>query len=168
MTEMNLTPRTEPEGVVTGAPKKKRNRGPILLLAVVLVAGGVIVTQFLNSAVDYFCNVDEVGVVDGCEEGRRLRLQGTVDAGTIDESIPGTTSFTMTFGEATIPVRYDGDPGGIFQECIPVVVHGRITGDLLEGDRLEVKHSDEYVAVNDENLAAADEYAENECSVTPV
>jgi cytochrome c-type biogenesis protein CcmE len=168
MSEMDLTPRSASEGDAPSPPKKKRNRGPILLLALVVVAGGVIVTQFLNSAVDYFCNVDEVGVVDGCEEGRRIRLQGTVDAGTIDESIPGVTTFTMTFGDATIPVRYDGDPGGIFKECIPVVVHGEILGEVLEGDRLEVKHSDEYEAANDENIAAADEYAENECAPVAV
>ena len=53
-------------------------------------------------------------------------------------------------------MRYDGEPGGIFKECIPVVVHGEIEDGELQGDRVEVKHSDEYVAVNDENLAAAD------------
>jgi cytochrome c-type biogenesis protein CcmE len=162
MSEMDLSPRSGPDQVVAPA-RKKRNLAPMVLLALVLVAGGVIVTQFLNSAVDYFCNVDEVGVRDGCETERRIRLQGTVDPGSIDQSVPGITAFTMTFGDATIPVRYDGDPGGIFQECIPVVVHGEIRDDVLEGDRLEVKHSDEYVAENDDNLAAADAQVESEC-----
>ena len=162
MSEMDLSPRSGTDEVVAPATKK-RNLAPMVLLALVLVAGGVIVTQFLNSAVDYFCNVDEVGVRDGCETERRIRLQGTVDPGSIDQSVPGITAFTMTFGDATIPVRYDGDPGGIFQECIPVVVHGEIRDDVLEGDRLEVKHSDEYVAENDDNLAAADAQAESEC-----
>jgi len=160
--DMDLTPRSDPDEVATPV-KKKRNLAPMVLLALVLVAGGVIVTQFLNSAVDYFCNVDEVGVRDGCETDRRIRLQGTVDPGSIDQSVPGVTAFTMTFHDATIAVRYDGDPGGIFQECIPVVVHGEIRGDVLEGDRLEVKHSDEYVAENDENLAAADAQVKSEC-----
>ena len=162
MADMDLTPRSAPDRDV--APRKSRRRlAPMLLLVVVLVAGGVIITQFLNSAVDYFCNVDEVGVRDGCETEQRIRLQGTVDPGTIDQSTPGVTAFTMSFGGETIPVRYDGDPGGIFQECIPVVVHGVIRGDTLDGDRLEVKHSDEYVAENEENLAAADAQAESEC-----
>ena len=125
---------------------------------VAIVAGGVVVTQFLTSAVDYYCNVDEVGEREGCEEDRRIRLQGTVDEGTI-ESASGETTFTMTFHEATMPVVYDGDPGGIFQECIPVVVHGEIRNGVLYGDRLEVKHSDEYAAENDDNLAAADSEA---------
>ncbi len=162
MSDMDLTPRSEPDGGV--APrKKKRNLIPILALALVVTAGGVIVTQFLNSAVDYFCNVDEVGIRDGCEEDRRIRLQGTVEPGTIDGSLPGVTAFTMAFGNSEIDVNYDGIPGGIFKECIPVVVHGEIRGGVLEGDLVEVKHSNEYVAVNDENLAEAEEFAEAEC-----
>jgi cytochrome c-type biogenesis protein CcmE len=54
-----------------------------------------------------------------------------------------------------MPVSYDGEPGGIFKECIPVVVHGVIENGELQGDRVEVKHSDEYVSVNDERVADA-------------
>jgi cytochrome c-type biogenesis protein CcmE len=128
------------------------------VLVLVLVAGGVIVTKFLTEAVDYYCNVDEVGRA-GCEEDRRVRIQGTVDEGSVAQ-VDGATEFTITFNEASLPVHYDGEPGGIFKECIPVVVHGVIAGGVLEGDRVEVKHSDEYVAVNDERLDAADADAE--------
>ena len=166
MSDMDLTPRRDPNDAGVVISKKKRNLVPTVVLALVIVAGGVLVTQFLNSAVDYFCNVDEVGNVNGCDEGRRIRLQGTVDAGSIDKSVPGVTAFKMSFGGETIDVRYDGEPGGIFKECIPVVVHGEIRNGMLDGDRVEVKHSDEYVSVNDENLAEADEYAEAECAPT--
>jgi cytochrome c-type biogenesis protein CcmE len=37
-----------------------------------------------------------------------------------------------------------------------VVVHGVIEDGTLLGDRVEVKHSDEYVAVNDERVADAE------------
>jgi cytochrome c-type biogenesis protein CcmE len=37
-----------------------------------------------------------------------------------------------------------------------VVVHGVIEGGTLLGDRVEVKHSDEYVAVNDERVTDAE------------
>jgi cytochrome c-type biogenesis protein CcmE len=165
MSEMDLTPRTNADGTAIGA-KRKRNVIPLVVLALVFVAGGVIVTQFLNSAVDYFCNVDEVGQRDGCDADRRLRLQGTVDAGTV-EMVGGHTTFTMSFGNATIPVDYDGEPGGIFRECLPVVVHGEIRDDVFFGDRVEVKHSDEYEAENDANLQAAAAGAE-EAGCAPV
>src|SRR4051812_10075705 len=120
---IDLTPRND-----TGAPppgKRRRRWAPLVVLALVLVAGGVIVTQFLRSAVDYYCNVDEIGSRGGCEAGRRLRVQGTVDKGTV-ATADGITTFAISFGGKTLPVRYEGQPGGIFEECEPVVVHGEL------------------------------------------
>jgi cytochrome c-type biogenesis protein CcmE len=150
----DLTPRPQP---ATDSRPNRRNRRilPMLVLGGVVVAGGVIVTQFLTSAVDYYCNVDEVGVRSGCDDDRRLRIQGTVDEGSIDVS-RGVTSFSVSFNGATMPVRYDGEPGGIFKECIPVVVHGRVDGGVFVGDRVEVKHSNEYVAVNSDRIDETD------------
>jgi cytochrome c-type biogenesis protein CcmE len=155
MTEMDLSPRApvDPDRS-TAARKRKRNWLPMIVLGLVVVAGGVIVTQFLTSAVDYYCNVDEVNVRDGCDEDRRIRLQGTVDEGSVDR-VANATVFTITYNGVTMPVSYDGEPGGIFKECIPVVVHGVIENGELQGDRVEVKHSDEYVSVNDERVADA-------------
>ena len=77
MSDMDLSPRTSETG--GGAPAhKKRNWLPIVVLALVVVAGGVIITKFLNESVDYYCNVDEIGVRSGCDADRRLRLQGVV------------------------------------------------------------------------------------------
>ncbi len=155
----DLTPRTRPDGDRPVA-KPRRKWLPMVLIAAVLVAGGVIVTQFLRSAIDYYCNVDEIGERSGCDTDSRLRIQGVVDKGTI-ESVGGDTNFDISFNEATVAVYYDGDPGGIFKECIPVVVHGTFdeAGTTFLGDRVEVKHSDEYVAVNDERLDEADDLA---------
>ena len=134
----------------------------MVVLAGVLVAGGVIVTQFLRSAVDYYCNVDEVGDRSGCDTDRRLRVQGIVERGTV-VSTGGDTDFVIAFNGASFAVHYDGEPGGIFKECIPVVVHGRFddVGQTFLGDRVEVKHSDEYVSVNDARLNDADAIAES-------
>jgi cytochrome c-type biogenesis protein CcmE len=156
MADLDLTPRTPPPD--DGGPARPRRRRPwlpIVVLGLVVVAGGVIVTQFLRSAVDYYCNVDEVGVRDGCDADRRIRLQGTVDEGSVTHD-GSDTLFTISFNGATIPVHYRGEPGGIFEECIPVVVHGVIEDGELQGDRVEVKHSDEYVSVNDDRVAAAE------------
>ena len=150
----DLTPRTSDEGSGS-APARKRNWWAIGVLVLVLVAGGVIVTKFLTQAVDYYCNVDEIGVRDGCDVERRVRIQGTVDEGSVVHA-DGATEFTISFNQATLPVHYDGEPGGIFKECIPVVVHGVIERGVLEGDRVEVNHFDEYVAINDERLEEAE------------
>jgi cytochrome c-type biogenesis protein CcmE len=156
----DLSPRTGPD-TSHATPRRQRRWLPLLVLGAVLVAGGVIVTQFLRSAVDYYCNVDEVGVRSGCDADRRLRIQGVVERGTI-EAVGGDTEFVIEFNGATVPVHYDGEPGGIFKECIPVVVHGRFdsASETFLGDRVEVKHSDEYVSVNDARLAEADDLAD--------
>lgn len=148
----DLSPRQVPP-----APRRRSSRRvlPMLVLGLVIAAGGVIVTQFLTSAVDYYCNVDEIGVRSGCDDDRRLRVQGTVDEGSV-VSASGITDFTITFNDVTLPVRYDGDPGGIFKECIPVVVHGLLDDGTFLGDRVEVKHSNEYVAVNSDRIDEAE------------
>ncbi len=151
MSDLDLSPRS------AGAPpvrRRTRRWAPLVVLALVLVAGGVLITQFLRSAVDYYCNVDEIGQRSGCEPGRRLRVQGTVDRGSVVTDA-GVTTFTISFGGASLPVRYDGQPGGIFEECQPVVVHGELANGTFEGDRIEVKHSNEYEAENSERLDAA-------------
>jgi cytochrome c-type biogenesis protein CcmE len=80
------------------------------------------------------------------------------------------TTFTIAFNGVEMPVRYDGDPGGIFQECVPVVVHGRIDEEpgadgsvvrVFNGDSVEVKHSNEYEADNKDRL----DQAQNACSL---
>ncbi len=155
---MDLSPRE----VVPSAPRRRAGkRWPaVLVLVLVLVGGAVIVTQFLGSAIDYYCNVDEIGSKSGCDEGRRLRVQGNVEAGTV-EFDSGVTTFLIAFNGVELPVRYQGEPGGIFQECMPVVVHGRLdeSGEFA-GDRVEVKHSNEYEAANETRL----DEAEDACS----
>jgi cytochrome c-type biogenesis protein CcmE len=154
---VDLTPRGNSQ---EPAPEKRRRWIPLAIVGLVLVAGGVIVTQFLRSAVDYYCNVDEIGSRSGCEPGRRLRVQGTVDEGSVSTA-NGITTFTISFAGATLPVEYQGQPGGIFEECQPVVVHGELDRGTFHGDRVEVKHSNEYVADNADRVDAENAAAES-------
>lgn len=148
---MDLSPRQVTTPAAAPA-RSRRNWRAFVFLAIVLVAGGVVVTKFLTSAIDFYCNVDEVGTKTGCEAGRRLRIQGTVEEGTVVRAAT-VTDFTIAFNGKEIPVHYDGDPGGLFQECIPVVVHGFLDpAGVFEGDKLEVKHSNEYAAKNPDRL----------------
>ena len=165
----DLSPRPAPPA----PPAKGRRRWlPIVVVGLVLVAGGVIVTQFLRSAVDYYCNVDEIGARSGCSADRRLRVQGTVDEGSV-HVVDGVTTFVISFNGDSLPVRYDGEPGGMFRECLPVVVHGRIEDGTFVGDRVEVKHSEEYVADNPDRVdadveAGVGDSVENACETGSV
>ena len=157
---MDLTPRQASDG----APARRRRRwGPVIVLTLAVVAGGVVVTRFLTSAIDYYCNVDEVGAREGCEGDRRIRVQGVVERDSVHRD-DASTAFTLTFNDVSLDVRYMGDPGGVFQECIPVVAHGRIVDGAFESDRIEVKHTNEYAADNGDRLDEADAEAAA-CSV---
>src|SRR4029079_15582137 len=104
----------------------------------------IVVSKFLTSAIDFYYNVDEVGHKSGCEAGRRLRIQGTVDEGSVEKN-GAVTAFRVTFNGDNRESDSEGGPGGLFQECIPVVVHGtRDAAGVFEGDKLEVKHTNEY------------------------
>lgn len=152
---MDLSPRTSPDDSPLAPRRRKTNYVSIAVIILVLIGGAVIISRFLTSAIDYYCNVDELGVRDGCESGRQLRVQGTVDKGSLT-SVDGATVFSMSFNNKTIHVVYSGQPGGIFQECIPVVAQGRLVGDTFEAVRIEVKHSNEYVAKNKTRIATAE------------
>jgi cytochrome c-type biogenesis protein CcmE len=135
--------------------RRRRRIVPLIVLAAAFVGGGVVVAQFLGSAIDYYCNVDEIGVRDGCDATRRLRIQGNVEQGSLDKRA-GFTTFVLEFNGSRLAVDYEGDPGGVFQECIPVVAHGRIVdGDFL-ATRIEVRHSNEYEAQNADRIATSE------------
>ena len=157
---MDLSPRADNAPL---APRRRARRTRyVVLLGLLVVAGGIVVTQFLTSAIDYYCNVDEVSVKPGCEGDRRIRVQGTVDEGSL-KKVLGATTFSLSFNGETLDVAYSGDPGGIFQECIPVVAHGRLVGNTFEATRIEVKHSNEYEASNAGRIEEAEAAA---CSMT--
>jgi len=147
---VDLTPRPTSE-----APRNKRRIVPAVIAGVAVAAGIAIVALFLTSSIDYYCNVDEVGVREGCDGERRVRVQGSVDEGSL-ASRGSITTFVMSFNGKSLPVDYEGEPGGIFQECIPVVAHGRIVDGVLVATRIEVKHSNEYEAENKDRIAQAE------------
>jgi len=159
---VDLTPRTATEPGAQSAVRKRRWL-PILVVVAALLGGGVVVTQFLTSAIDYYCNVDEIGVRSGCDGDRRIRVQGVVEQSSIKQEDGGTT-FILDFNKKTLKVAYSGDPGGVFQECIPVIAHGRMVNGVFESDRIEVKHSNQYVEKNSERIDESNKEAAA-CSV---
>ena len=161
---MDLTPRPIADAE-SRARRQRRRWVPIVTVVLALAAGAIVMTQFLTSAIDYYCNVDEVGVREGCVGQRRIRVQGNVLENSLQQ-VDGVTQFALSFNDKTLQVRYQGDPGGVFQECIPVVAHGRVMNGIFDSDRIEVKHTNQYA---EKNKSRVDE-AKNEtaaCSQLP-
>jgi cytochrome c-type biogenesis protein CcmE len=154
----DLTPRTHTRGTAPAARvRPRRRRWPAaLVLGLVCGAGAIILFQGLSNATVYFCNANEVGQRSDCAVGQRFRLQGTVDNGSVHDRAGGGIDFTLTYLGRTIPVVYSlGQPGGIFREGLPVVVEGRMgTNGTFAGDRILVKHTEEYRAKNPDRVPA--------------
>ena len=166
VSQLDLSPR---DAVPTAARGKKKPWFAYGVLALVLVTGGVFVVKFLTTSIDYYCNVDEIGVKDGCEEGRNLRIQGVVDKRSVEQN-GVVTSFVVQWNDASMAVDYEGEATGIFADlvdpeqqlqCIPVVVRGTVNRDsagsqLFDGDEVIVKHDNTYDADNEDRVAESD------------
>jgi len=153
LNDMDLSPR---EVVPTAARGKKKPWFAYGVLALAVVVGGVVVAKFLTKSLDYYCNVDEVGVKDGCDLDRNIRIQGVVEKGSVDAE-GSVTNFVVTFNGESMPVALSSQPTGLFQECIPVVVTGRATTvadgtRLFEGNEVLVKHDENYDKENEDRL----------------
>ena len=152
---MDLSPR---EVVPTAVGRaRKRPWAAIAVLLFALLAGGVVVTKFLTSAIDYYCNVDEVGVKSGCDVGRNIRIQGVVQQDSIGKTDNKIDSFVVAFNGKAMTVNVGSEPSGLFQQCIPVVVRGHAVqganGVYFQGDEVIVKHDNSYDAANKNRLS---------------
>jgi cytochrome c-type biogenesis protein CcmE len=153
---VDLSPRTitEPTAPAPRARPKRRAWPAALVLGLVFAAAAIILFQGLSNATVYFCNANEVGQRADCMPGKRFRVQGTVDTGSV-RHLGSDTDFTVTYAGATIPVHYGGEPGGIFKEGLPVVVEGRMgTDGVFAGDRVLVKHTEQYREQNPDRVPA--------------
>ena len=148
---MDLSPRTitEPTAPAPRARPKRRRAWPwAIVLGLVFAAAAIILFQGLSNATVYFCNANEVGQRPDCMPGKRFRVQGSVVQGSV-QRVDADTDFDITYAGATIPIHYQGEPGGIFKEGLPVVVEGRMgTDGTFAGDRVLVKHTEQYRAEN--------------------
>jgi cytochrome c-type biogenesis protein CcmE len=161
---VELTPRTSPGA--TEAQRRRRRRGPwpSVVVALVVVALGVVAWQGLTNAAVYFYNADEA-LADRDQLGeRRFRLQGSVVEGSIDRS-PTGADFTVSYNDVDVAVRHAGSTPELFQPGIPVVLEGRwadrADGDHFLSDRILVKHTEEYEADHGDRLDDARDAADD-------
>ncbi|MBW7915345.1 MAG: cytochrome c maturation protein CcmE [Trueperaceae bacterium] len=116
-----------------------------LLGVAVLAVAGFLIARALQSSLVYFILPSEYARDAASFDGKRVRLGGLVQAGSVvyDDAKLHLT-FQITDGIKDYPVRYDGAPPDLFQENGGVVIEGRFHDDVFVGDNLLVKHSENY------------------------
>jgi cytochrome c-type biogenesis protein CcmE len=157
---VELTPRTLGEDEVERAPHRRRRRWlPLAVLAVLLMAIGILVYKGLSDATLYFRNADEAVAQRDSLGTRRFRLQGTVVGE--PQRVGDSVQFAVEFNDVTVDVRHVGDPPELFREGVPVVLEGRWAEgeDVFDSDRILVKHDEEYESEDqyDERLREAEQ-----------
>jgi cytochrome c-type biogenesis protein CcmE len=144
-------------------PRRPAKKGTGLRVAVVLViiagAIGFLLWKGLGDSTTYFYNVDEAVARQDDLGTDRIRMQGTVLDGTVEETDAGVT-FTVEFNGVEADVVHQGDPPELFQPNLPVVVEGHWDGETFASDRILVKHSSEYQEENEDRLDQAEDEAD--------
>lgn len=140
----------------------KRKKKRLYLLLTVFVVGGALLSLVYSSftgSLVYFYTPSEVTQGAQGLEGKKIRIGGMVQEGTLSKEA-GTLKirFMVTDGDALFPVRYDGLLPDLFREGQGVVVEGIWrTGQDFVATTILAKHSEDYVPVEmtEEGVAKA-------------
>lgn len=118
-----------------------------------LVAGGIVVAALIGlvyfgvrDSVVYFYTPTELDAQRASVRGKALRVGGMVQDGSVRWD-PQTLllTFTLTDGQAAIPVHHKGTAPDLFKEGAGAVVEGSWTADgYFRASTIMAKHSEEY------------------------
>lgn len=112
---------------------------------VVLGVAGFMIYKALNNSLVYFVLPNEYAKDPQGFAGRRIRLGGLVEPGTVHfNSKTLQLHFVITDSIKSYPVEYQGAPPDLFKPDQGVVVEGRFDKGTFVGDQLLVKHSENY------------------------
>ena len=125
------------------------------------IAGGLVIVAALayliyagvSQSVVYFVTPSELGATPVA--GKSYRLGGMVQPGTLRwEPKALDLRFTLSDGQASVPVRHRGTPPDLFAEGRGAVVEGTWSRDgYFQATTILAKHSEEYKAPHDSSQA---------------
>jgi cytochrome c-type biogenesis protein CcmE len=114
-------------------------------LALLGVATGLVLAAFSDNLV-FFYSPTDLHTKD-VPEGRRLRIGGLVEAGSVKREPDGkTVLFAVTDGATAAPVTYTGALPDLFREGQGVVIEGKLgPGGTIRADTVLAKHDERYM-----------------------
>jgi cytochrome c-type biogenesis protein CcmE len=132
---------------VSTALKPKHQRLVLLVVALVVVAGAVLLAIWgLRNQASYFYVPSDIAA-DPPTPGQAVRLGGMVEAGSLKTRADGVTvDFVVEDGKGRVPVVYAGILPDLFVEGSGVVANGSLQPDgTFKADELLAKHDENYV-----------------------
>ncbi len=110
-----------------------------------LIAAGLVLNAFEDNLV-FFYSPSELAE-KAIPDGRRFRLGGLVEEGSVNRLADGlTVEFVITDLAATVAVRYRGPLPDLFREGQGVVTEGKMSeGGIFIADNVLAKHDENYM-----------------------
>jgi len=126
---------------------RKRRRLYLVLggLATLSVVSALVLSAFRDNLV-FFYSPSELRAQD-VPEGRRVRIGGLVENGSVTHASDGKTiDFRVTDGRATVGVAYGGALPDLFREGQGVVIEGALARDgTFHAASVLAKHDERYM-----------------------
>ena len=112
---------------------------------VTLILAGVFIYRALDSSLVYYVLPSEYAAASQEYEGRRLRLGGIVEPGSVAfDNQNLLLAFNVTDSLQTYPVSHRGAPPDLFKENTGVVIEGHFEEGVFKSNEVLVKHSEVY------------------------
>ena len=119
----------------------------------ILGVASFFIYQALSSSLVYFILPSEYAASPSEYDGQLIRLGGMVAEDSVNyDSGNVTLTFHVTDSIEAYPVSYPASPPELFKENTGVVIEGSFDGDTFMGDNLLIKHSENYQAVEGEEV----------------
>jgi cytochrome c-type biogenesis protein CcmE len=136
---------SRPTGLARGAWKYA------LGMAVIVGAVGWMLSSSLTANLNFFLTPSEYLLDESKYAGRRVMLGGVVEPGSVAfDKEKLKLSFVVSDGTAQFKVLHSGTPPELFKAGTGVTIEGKLEGSgtsaVFQGERLLVKHSEEYRA----------------------
>lgn len=113
-------------------------------LAVLAIAAGLVLNALRDSIV--FFSTPQMVAVKQIPVGKRFRLGGMVEQGSLVRGDNLAVSFKVSDGGATLPVAYKGILPDLFREGQGVVAEGALDASgVFKADTVLAKHDENYM-----------------------
>lgn len=125
---------------------RKQRRGVFIALGVGVLSLAVFLVMFaLKDTIVFFHSPRDV-VEKQIPPGKRIRLGGLVEKGSVKRGDGLAVEFSITDTTRAIPVRYSGILPDLFREGQGVVAEGRLdTAGVFTADTILAKHDENYM-----------------------
>ncbi len=125
--------------------KRKHKRLTFVVVALCLlgVAAGLVLSALEENIVFFYSPTDIAEKI--VAEGRRIRLGGLVEEGSVKMAGGAVVNFRVTDLTTVIPVTYKGLLPDLFSEGQGVVAEGTLQGGVFRADEVLAKHDETYM-----------------------